>query len=248
LKKQRQQLKILLLQVRADKETKEEEYQAFVQFSGLEPHQIDCLNCYEDMAFRPNIIEGYDALFVGGSSDASVRKPRDFPFVVPAQALIRYCYDENIPVLASCFGFQLAVQELGGQVIIDEDNMEMGMMTIQLNQTHQIDPLLYDYPNEFWAVSGHKERALSLPKDTLTIGVSHLCPYHIIVFKEKPFYGFQFHPEIDRAVLNDRLSRYHSRYLKDEQQIEQVMKNAHRDTSVSNRIIHDFVDRIILNH
>lgn len=248
MSKDRHSLKILLLQVRADVATQQEELQAFIEFSGLSPEQVDGLNCYEHMNFTPNVIDDYDALFVGGSSDASVREPARFPFVIPALKLIRYCYENNIPTLASCFGFQLAVEELGGKVILDETNKEIGMIRITLTDECQNDLLLYDYPKQFWSVSGHQERAASIPQDAKTLGLTTLCPYHIIAFKNKPFYGFQFHPEIDRKVLHDRLHRYHTRYLNEAEEMQAIIATMDRDTTLANRIIYDFVDRVILKH
>lgn len=244
--KEKHQLKILLLQIREDEETMLEEFYEFVQFSKLHEDQFTKLNTYKTKHFPVTVIDGYDALFVGGSSDASVLKEEDYHFVPDCKKLIRYCYDKNIPVLASCFGFQIAMEELGGKVILDKENMEMGMYSINLYPEAKDDPLLYDYPDSFWAVSGHKERANLIPSNCIHLGASELCPYHIVKFIDKPFYCFQFHPEVDRKDLVTRITRYQRRYLDDSDTLQRIIDNSVQDTFFSNKIVNDFIDRIVL--
>lgn len=240
-------LKILLLQIREDEETMLEEFYEFVQFSQLNENQVDKLNTYQVKEFEPSVIDGYDALFIGGSSDASVRNPEKFSFVKDCKRLIRYCYDQDIPVLASCFGFQILVEEFGGEVILDKDSMEMGIYQIELTEQAKSDPLLIDYPHYFWAVSGHKERAKVIPDDCIHLASSTLCPYHIVRMKDKPIYGFQFHPEVDQHDLITRITRYQSRYLNDSEALQKIIDNAVHETTFANKLIRDFIDRVILS-
>jgi len=244
--KSRQDLKILLLQIREDEETMLEEFYEFVQFSQLHEDQFVKLNTYETAEFEPEVIDDYDALFIGGSSDASVRNVEEFHFVKDCKRLVRYCYDKHIPVLASCFGFQIAIEELGGKVILDKDNMEMGIYQIELTDNATEDPLLHDYPHYFWAVSGHKERAAFIPEDCIHLASSHACPYHIVRFKDKPIYAFQFHPEVDRKDLLTRITRYQDRYLDDAATLQKIKDAAIHETPDSNALIKNFIDRVVL--
>jgi GMP synthase (glutamine-hydrolysing) len=246
--KKREELKILLLQIREDEETMLEEFYEFVQFSELHEEQIVKLNTYKTAEFPPSTIDDYDALFVGGSSDASVLNEEEFTFVKHCKKLIRYCFDKNIPVLASCFGFQIAIEELGGKVIVDKKGMEMGIYQIQLTKEAKDDPLLHDYPDYFWAVSGHKERADKIPSNCIHLASSHLCPYHIVKFKNKPIYGFQFHPEVDRKDLITRITRYQERYLDDSESLQKIIDSASHETTHSNAMVRDFIDRIVMPH
>ncbi len=233
--KSRDNIKILLLQIREDEETMLEEFYEFVQFSELHEDQVSKLNVYEHETFSKEIVDDFDALFIGGSSDATVRDEETYRFVKCCRRLIRYCYEKNLPVLASCFGFQLAVKELGGEVILDKDNMEIGMYELMLTSKAKDDPLLYDYPEVFHVVSGHKERALTIPKDTTLLAYTELCPYHLIKFTDKPFYGFQFHPEVDRKDLIARIKRYQERYLDESETLQKIIDGAIYETTYSNR-------------
>lgn len=244
--KLRSEVKILLLQIRDDKETQLEEYYEFLEFGELEEHQLDMFNTFDTPEFDPTIIDDYDALFVGGSSDATVLDPKTYPFINSSKRLLRYCYEKNMPVFASCFGFQVVIEELGGKVILDKANMEMGIIPIELTEAAKHDPLVYDLPKTFYAVSGHKERAVQIPEDAILLGQSTLCPYHMIKFIDKPFYGFQFHPEVGRKDLIARITRYQERYLDDQTSLQKIIDEAVHETTESNALVKAFIDRIVL--
>lgn len=238
-------LKILLLQIRDDDPTCQEELAEFVLYSGLQPEQFSTLNTFRTPEFEPTCIDGYDALFVGGSSDASVTQPERYPFVQDTNRLLVYCLKQEIPVFASCFGFQAAVEALGGQVELDVDGMEMGTYPIQLTEAAATDTLFHDVPNGFWAVSGHKERAISLPPEAILLAFSEQCPYHAFKIADKPFYGFQFHPEMSPADLAIRITRYESRYLESADALSDILQTLQDETPIANQLIRKFVDRIL---
>lgn len=243
--KHRAQLKILLMQIRDDTVTRLEEFEEFVRYSGLGPEQFSVLDVFREPFFDKSCLDGYDALFVGGSSDASVTKPDVYPFVESAKRLLVHCLEQEIPVFASCFGFQVAVEALGGKVIVDKDRMEMGTYPLWLTEAAADDLLFQDVPNGFWAVSGHKERAVVLPEDAILLAYSDLCPYHAFKIANKPFYGFQFHPEVDARDLGIRIKRYQDRYLDEEDQLKDILQNL-QNTAIANELIAKFVDRVIV--
>jgi GMP synthase (glutamine-hydrolysing) len=241
----RSRLQILYLQIRQDSLTRAEELQEFVVYSGLDASQFTILNVFDTPEFKPSCVDNYNALFVGGSSDASVLDPHRYPFVQSAKSLMTYCAAASVPVFASCFGFQLAVEALGGQVIADPAQMEMGVYPMQLSAIAQEDLLLHDIPNPFMAISGHKERALTLPTQTLCLASTERCPYHAFRMIDRPFYGFQFHPELNPQDLALRIQRYKAQYLENDDHLEKILA-ALCETPESNQLISKFVDRILL--
>jgi GMP synthase (glutamine-hydrolysing) len=245
-KKTKEQLNILLLQIREDVETIDEEIDNFAKFGKLHRSQIIPLNAFQRPDFTLEELPPFDALFVGGSSDASVLEPERFPFVLACQGLIRHCYDKGIPTFASCFGFQLAVVELGGEVILDKENMEMGIISVTLTDKAIDDPLLKGLPETFYAVSGHKERASRLPRECVNLGQSERCPFHLFTIENKPFYGFQFHPEVDKHTLRTRLTRYAHHYVEDEETVRAILQEARQETPISNQLVERFINHIVL--
>ncbi len=242
----REDLKILLLQIRQDLPTCEEEHFSFAKFADIAPEQIRLFNPFLQSHFHPDIVDQFDALFVGGSSDATVLNLKHFPFIKDCKRLMRYCYDQCIPVFASCFGFQIAVEAFGGKVILDRANSEVGLFELELTAAGKEDILFHDTPSPFWAVSGHKERAERLPEGALLLTHSELCPYHAFKFPDKPFYAFQFHPEISCKVLHDRLQRYSDRYLDGPSQLQQIIEDSTHETPESNLLVKKYVDRVLL--
>ena len=66
--KTRDQLKILLLQIRDDHKVRKEEHESFAKYSEIELNQIDILNVFDEPSFSTDALNGYDALYVGGAS------------------------------------------------------------------------------------------------------------------------------------------------------------------------------------
>lgn len=232
--------KILLMQIREDKETQKEELDEFVRFSGIPKENFTVLDVYSTPDFNADMPKDFDAVFIGGSSDATVTKPEKYTFVEPGKKLIQYCVENSVPVFASCFGFQLAAEALGGKVIVDEENMEFDTMKIELTAEGKIDPLFSDFAPSLKAISAHKERAINLPSDAINLASTEKCPFHAFKIANKPFYAFQFHPEIDLADLVARLRRYEGRYMTKEQAEELI--NRFEETPEANKLIGKFVE------
>jgi len=238
-------LRVLLLSIRDDETTREEEHCSFALYSGLAQEQIDVLNVFATPDFAPEVVLGYDALFIGGASEASVLEPETYTFVAASQQLIKFCIARSIPVFASCFGFQLAVLALNGEITRDKSDFEMGTLPIYLTRASKSDPLFHDTPDGFLAVSVHQEKALALPQGCDLIARTSEC-VHVFRVRDKPFWAFQFHPEVDKATLVSRLTIFKERYTEDETHLTEVLAGA-RETPESNILVRKFVDRVLLS-
>jgi GMP synthase (glutamine-hydrolysing) len=241
----RSHLRILLLQIREEARVRREEHETFAKYSGLAREQIEILNAFDTPKFPPSIVDGYDALFVGGASEASVLEPEKYVFLEASKNLLLYSAKIEIPVFASCFGFQLAVVAFGGEIIRDENDFEMGTIPILLTDAANQDPLLKDTPSGFIAVSGHKERALQVPAGCEMLAYTDAC-CHAFRIIGKPFWGFQFHPEVDMGILAERLTIFREQYLESEEELQRILSSL-SETPESNRLLRKFVERILLN-
>jgi GMP synthase (glutamine-hydrolysing) len=245
IEKQIQDLRVLLLQVRDEPRVRHEEHESFARYSGLDLEQIEILNVFDSPSFLPAVIAGYDALFVGGGSEATVLEPDRFPFVEPAKDLLRFCIEREVPVFASCFGFQLAVIALGGEILRADQDFEMGTLPIRLAPAARSDPLFSGTPDGFRAVAVHKESALEPPPGCTLLAYTDTC-CHAFRVNGKPFWGFQFHPEVDRQRLVERLKIYQAEYTDGADHLDNVLSTA-VETPESNVLVRKFVDRILLN-
>ncbi|MAE97257.1 MAG: aminotransferase [Deltaproteobacteria bacterium] len=240
----RSDLRILLLQIRDQDRVRREEHQSFACQAGLALSQIEVLNVFDTPRVRATAADGYDALFVGGASEASVLEPETYGFVPYACDLLCHVRESGKPVFASCFGFQLAVVAFGGTIIRDARDFEMGTIPIRLAEEARLDPILHDTPDGFLAVSVHRERALEAPQGCVTLASTDPC-CHVFRVAGRPFWAFQFHPEVDRATLVERLTVFKDKYTEGDDHLKEVLDGA-RETPESNRLVTKFVDRVLV--
>ncbi len=243
-KREKSQLKTLLLQIRDSPQVREEELQSFAALSGLDVSQIDVLNVFDTPDFPATAADDYDALWVGGASEANVLKPKEFPFIEPSLKLIHHCAETGLPVFASCFGFQLAVLALGGEILHKDADFEMGSLPVLLTPSAATDPLFYDISGNFLAISVHRQYAAVLPPNCQLLAYTEQC-MHCFRVEGREFWAFQFHPEVDRDTLVERLTFYKAHYTDGDGQLEGVLNSA-RETPVANALPRRFVDRVLL--
>lgn len=238
-----QKNRFLLIQIREHPKVRREELYSFAKFSKLSVDQIDVLNMFDTPHFSPEMISQYQGVFIGGSSNASVLEPKNYPFLSSLYDGIRYMAEKEIPVFASCFGFQAAVLAFGGNIIKDQKDFEMGTLPIELTEDAKKDPLFMDTPSPFLAVSVHQERAITLPENCQLLAKTSNC-CHAFKLKGKPFWAFQFHPEVDKDILVERLLIYREKYTQDFDHYQRVIDQA-QETPESNLLVQKFMKRVI---
>lgn len=200
-------LEILLLQARqADDTAKVEERRSFAEIAGLDLNQIVPLDLLQK---TPSLdeIRAYDALMVGGSGDYYVTKG-NLPGFKQLLAVLREVVDVGHPTFASCFGFQLLVEALGGSVVYDPANMEVGTYQLRLTAAGGQDELFGYLPQTFMAQLGHKDRADELPEGTLNLVSGANAPIQALRVQGKPIWATQFHPELTKEENLKRFNRY----------------------------------------
>lgn len=238
------QPKLLLLQIRRDPAVAAEELSSFIRYCQLNPEQMDVLNVFSTPAFDSGVLEGYDALLVGGASEASVLEPDTYPFVPYCIELLRHCIQVDLPVFASCFGFQLAVLALDGEIIRDEKGYEMGSIPITLTSAAADDLLFRDVPDGFYAIAVHRERSIECPAGAVELARTNPC-CHAFRVEGKRFWACQFHPEVDRATLISRLTIYKAAYTDGDDHLDEVLSNS-CETPEANALMAKFVQRVLL--
>jgi GMP synthase (glutamine-hydrolysing) len=201
--------KILLLQARNYGDlAKDEERQSFAVKAGLDLEQIvphDLLECPPTL----QQVRSFDALMVGGSGDYYVSKG-NLPCFSEALDLLREVVACGHPTFASCFGFQLLVKALGGEIVNDVEGMEVGTYDLTLTEVGQQDELLGVMPRNFRAQLGRKDRASRLPSGAINLAHSKRCPFQVMRIPGVPVWATQFHPELSG---DENLARF-KRYLK----------------------------------
>jgi len=241
---QRKDIKILLLQIRDDQKVRREELESFAKYSELEIEQIDVLNVFDTPHFQSEILNGYNALYVGGASEANVLKPEKYPFINDCIQLIKSAAEIGLPTFASCFGFQLAILAFGGEVLSKDKDYEMGSIPIKLTNLAGIDPVFKGIKDEFPALSIHRQYSVDLPENLDLLAYTEQC-LHSFKLRDKPLWAFQFHPEVDRATVFERLAIYKEEYTESEEQFQQVLDSL-VETPESHNLMLNFVNRVLL--
>ena len=203
---------ILLLQARnLDDPAKAEERASFAQKANI---PLSCFIPHDLLDGPPTLaqVRQNDALMIGGSGDYNV-SDRSLPYLEKTCALLRDVVAVGHPTFASCFGFQMLVEALGGEIVRDPDSMEVGTYDVTLTGPGRDDELFSTLPDAFPAQFGHKERAERLPDSVVNLGSSELCAYQAIRVAGKPIWATQFHPEMSGDENRLRFSRYVEMYV-----------------------------------
>lgn len=199
--------KILLLQARhADDPARTEEVRSFARAAGL---PVESFVAHDLLESPPTVAEirRHDALMVGGSGEFYVSK-RDLPHQDRLLDVLREAVETGPPTFASCFGFHLFVEALGGELIHDVENIQTGTYELSLTEEGREDELFGYLPDRFPAQLGRKDRAAELPPGVVHLASSELAPYQAFRIPGKAFWTTQFHPELDAETNKSRFLRY----------------------------------------
>lgn len=152
-------------------------------------------------------MEAFDAVIIGGSGDFSVVE-RDQPFIDPVVELVRELVENRFPTFGCCFGYQLLVDAMGGGVVRDPANAEIGSFDVALTEEGTRDPLFGQLPETFIAQMGHFDRAAVLPEGIPNLAGSRRCPHQALRVPGAPIWATQFHPELDHKGNRTRCVAY----------------------------------------
>ena len=243
-------LHILLIQARgADDPMADHELEAFSDRCGLDLQQFTTFNVATDDSDRLQLAE-VDGVMIGGSGDFSLVEG-GFDWHEDYLGLLRRLLNVNIPVFASCFGFQGIVQTLGGRLESSEDSAELGTFPITLTEAGKTDPLFGKLPPRFDAQLGHNDSAVKLCSELTHLARSDRCEYQAVRVKNRPVVATQFHPELTRSDNLDRFRNYLQNYKQPGQNLDEAMAYAekiHRESPHCCSLLEAFVDQLRRRH
>jgi GMP synthase (glutamine-hydrolysing) len=157
-------------------------------------------------------LQSADMILLGGSGHYSAAsepgRPRPRPWLERALDTMREIHARGKPTFASCWGFQAMARAMGGECIHDLQNAEIGTIELQLTDAGRSDPLFGALPSPFIGQAGHEDHVVQLPPDAVLLASSARVPEQAFRFADKPIYCTQFHPELDRAAMLERVVAY----------------------------------------
>ncbi len=112
--------------------------------------------------------------------------------------------DGRVPVLGICYGLQLMVHLVGGQVA-PAVQREYGPASLDLVLPD--DPFLHglESPLDVWM--SHGDRVERMPEGFVSLARSANAPQAIVRHETLPLYGVQFHPEVTHTPRGPQLLR-----------------------------------------
>jgi GMP synthase (glutamine-hydrolysing) len=198
----------LLLQVRnPDDPMREHEVRSFARCFACPTGRIDVFDLLSG-APTARVLGEADIVLLGGSGDYSVA--RGGPWLPAALDAMVTLYETKKPTFASCWGFQALARALGGEVVTDRTRAEVGTITLELTSAGRTDPVFGALDRRFQVQIGHEDIVTVLPAQATLLASSDRVENEAFRLEGAPIYATQFHPEVDRRGLIDRLRAYPS--------------------------------------
>lgn len=112
-------------------------------------------------------------------------------------------FELGVPVLAICYGMQLAAQLLGGEVVPGEAR-EFGRVRLHVRRSEGI---LAHLPAETTVWMSHSDVVNHVSGDFESLAGTDHCPIAAIRHTTRPVFGVQFHPEVTHTPLGTQIIR-----------------------------------------
>ncbi|MGY1809469.1 glutamine amidotransferase [Blastococcus sp. SYSU D00669] len=236
----------LLLATRAEDEAADDEYAAFLRFSGLPPEQLHRVRL--EAAPLPHLDLGDYAGIMLGGSPFNTTDPADRKSAVQrrVEGELRRLLDEvvarDFPFFGACYGVGTIGAHQGG--VVDRTYSEpLSCVSIELTAEGQADPLLAGVPERFEAFVGHKEACSVLPPSAVLLATSAACPVQMFRVGAN-VYATQFHPELDAPGICRRARVYqHYGYFPPDELEQLVARLSLGVVTEPGRLLKNFVAR-----
>ena len=233
--------KILIIQIRENAETRKHELDSIVKSTGLDMADLVSHDLTKQ-AMTLDELEGIDALIIGGSGEFEAFG--EYPNKESLAQVIRAAIGSGMPVLGICFGAQVLADVMGGKCIPDKENEEIGTGVVYTTTAAADDPLFRDCPESFKVNQGHHDRILNLPDGCTILAKTDKCPVQAFRMGDRPVYGVQYHPELDKEGQLWRVNFFAGSYIDSKEEADAVAQGV-EETPVAFRLLKDWVDRIV---
>jgi len=159
--------------------------------------RIRYINFGREPEQRPEL-DKYEALIIlGGPMNSD--QIDSYPNLITEVDVIREAVERDMSVLGICLGAQLLAKALGGTVSRNEVR-EIGWCDVEMTAAGLEDPVLSTFAPRQEVFQWHED-GISLPPDCDLLAGSPASPVQAFRHGEHA-YGFQFHLEADRPLID----------------------------------------------
>lgn len=139
--------------------------------------------------------------------------------------------ENEIPVLAICYGHQLLAKSLGGISGYHENGIEIGSVDINLEENAKDDEIFSKLQNSFKAHTIHSQTVIELPKNATRLAFNNHDKNHAFRVGNCAW-GVQFHPEFDENIMNLYINEVAKKKDLDVEKLTSKSENTHVSTSI----------------
>jgi len=236
-------VRYLLLQIRnPDDPMRAQEVKCFARALSADESQF---TTFDLLAGTPShtVYKQCDVVLLGGSGHYSAAG--EGAWLDTALEGLRNLHALAKPTFASCWGFQAFARAMGGEAVHDLSRAEIGTKEIRLTNAGRADPLFGKLDDIFEGQMGHEDCVDRLPPGATLLASTDLVENQAYRFDGKPIYCTQFHPELNRRDLLDRVRAYPS-YIERvaHMTMAQFEANCH-DTPATEALLPRFVQMVL---
>ena len=212
---------ILIMQLRPEDVTSDNEYAAFLKYGNLDEAdtwrmRIEKKGIPEDLQ-----LDKYAGIIVGGSPfDISTHEDKKSVIQKKIEKdfnrLLKTVVEQDFPFLGACSGNGLLGAYLGTP-ITNRYSEPVSCATVRLTDAGRQDPLLSGFPDKINVLLGHKEACDVTPDGVTLLIEGDACPVQMFRVG-KNVYATQFHPEgdVEGFVLRIQVYKHHGYFLPEE--------------------------------
>jgi GMP synthase (glutamine-hydrolysing) len=167
------------------------------QVTQLIARRLRELNVYCEIHPYQNINEHFlknlspKAIILSGGPDSVTRdgSPRAHPII----------FELGVPLLGICYGQQVMMQQLGGEVKSGIGTAEFGKAYVdRKNSSDFVSDWFLDQKEQVWM--SHGDHVSNIAPGFEVFGYSPNAPYAIVGDTKRHFYAVQFHPEVHHTI------------------------------------------------
>ncbi|MBN1280915.1 MAG: GMP synthase subunit A [Candidatus Thermoplasmatota archaeon] len=107
----------------------------------------------------------------------------------------------DIPILGICAGHQFIARFFGGDVA-PSAIPEFGQVEVTILED---DVIFEGVPKKSVVWESHNDEVIRLPQECTRVAESENCLVQAMRHKKKPFYGLQFHPEVEHTQYGEQI-------------------------------------------
>lgn len=159
--------------------------------------KVDVRRMDRDEPLPPDLDDVDGVVSLGGPQQVA----EAHAFIAREQAFLKQAHEASLPVIGIGLGAQLLATALGGSTAAME-HPEAGFVEIDILHAGHTDPIFSGIPWRARQFTRHAAEITGLPGGTQLLASSKRCKHQAFRIGMRT-YGFQYHPECDRTMIDE---------------------------------------------